>query len=430
MPSDHRPRDPYAALRDRYVRPFALGRMVASMATQFVSVAIGWELYERTNDPWALGLVGVIQVAPALALSLPAGSLSDRFPRRTIGLLAHCLLGLAALGLALVSSLRAPVELVYVLLALSGVGRAFSSPSVNSLLAQLLKPRVYASALPWLVSSSRLGQIGGPAAAGLLIALSGAATPAYLVAALGHFAFAGTLRTFPAIAASRGTARPGLRNIFDGVGFFRRSPIFLSAITLDLFAVLLGGAVALLPIYARDILQAGPVGLGLLRSAPSVGALAAMLAAAHLSPWVRPGRALLLTVAGFGLATVGFGLSHDLLLSLACLACVGAFDSISGVIRDTIGQAITPDRLRGRVAAINGLFTGLSNELGAFESGAVAALFSPVIAVVGGGLGTLMVVALVTLACPALLRLGPVHTLHPLEPGQPAVRPATQGAAS
>jgi hypothetical protein len=404
--------------------------MAAALATQFVSVAVGWELYERTNDPWALGLVGAVQVAPALALTLPAGSLSDRFPRRNIGLLAHGLLALAALGLALVSWLRAPVELIYVLLALSGVGRAFSTPSINPLLAQLLQPRVYASALPWLVSSSRLGQIGGPAAAGLLIALSGAATPAYLVAALGHVIFALTLRTFPAVAPSHGAARPGLRDAFAGIGFFQRSPIFLSAITLDLFAVLLGGAVALLPIYARDVLQVGPVGLGLLRSAPSVGALAAMLVAAHLPPWQRPGRVLLLTVAGFGLATVGFGLSRQLLLSLACLAGVGAFDSISGVIRDTIEQAITPDRLRGRVAAINGLFTGLSNELGAFESGAVAAIFSPLIAVVGGGLGTLLVVALVTLACPALLRLGPIHTLHPLEPNEPAPRPAAQGAAS
>ena len=170
--------------------------------------------------------------------------------------------------------------------------------------------------------------------------------------------------------------------------------------------------------------------MGLLRSAPSVGALAALLVAAHLPPWQRPGRVLLLTVAGFGLATVGFGLSRELLLSLACLACVGAFDSISGVIRDTIEQAITPDRLRGRVAAIDGLFTGLSNELGAFESGAVAAIFSPLIAVVGGGLGTLLVVGLYRLACPALLRLGPIHTLHPLEPHEPAPRPAAQGAVS
>jgi len=423
------PPDALAALRIPFVRDFALGRMAATIGTQFVSVAVGWELYERTGDPWALGLVGVAQVAPALVLTLPAGNLADRFPRRNIAMLAHALAGLAALGLAAVSWLGAAVELVYGLLLLTGVARAFAMPSVGTLLPQLLERRQFANANAWLVSSFQLAAISGPAAAGLLIALSGAATSSYLVAAVGQLLFVGLLTRLPAVAPPPSPAARSARDLFAGVAYIRRQPVFLAAITLDLFAVLLGGAVALLPIFAKDILGVGPLGLGLLRSAPSVGAMATALLATRLRPWERPGRVLLLTVAGFGIATVGFGLSRDLAVSLVCLSFIGAFDAVSMVIRQTLQQVITPDRLRGRVAAVNSLFVGMSNELGAFESGATAALFGPIISVVGGGVGTLVVVAFVALVWPALARIGPLHTLHPLEaePGQPpepAARPA------
>ena len=418
--------DAYAALRIPLVRSFALGRMTAGSAAQFVSVAVGWELYERTGDPWALGLVGVVQVAPALVLMLPAGNAADRFPRRTIGMIAHALLAVAALGLALVSALGLPIELVYALLALSGAGRAFGMPATGSLLAQLLEPKQFAAAFPWLVSSGHFASIAGPALAGLLIAVTGAAAPAYVVAVIGHLAFVGVLATVPKV---RPTPAPGTRklsDLFAGVGFMRRTPIFLAAITLDLFAVLLGGAVALLPVYAKDILMVGPTGLGLLRSAPSIGALLSALAVTRMPPWQRPGRVLLAAVALFGVATIGFGLSRDPALSMFCLFFVGASDSISMVIRGTLQQVVTPDHLRGRVSAVNSLFIGLSNELGAFESGAAAALFGPIIAVVGGGVGTLAVVVAVMLAWPQLTRVGPLHTLRA---EGPAKEQPTEGAA-
>ena len=399
-----------------YVPTFILGRMAGGVAAQFVSIAVGWELYERTGDPWMLGLVGVAQVAPALVLMIPAGNVADRLPRRSVAAAAHLLLALAALGLAVVSWQQLPVELVYVLLALSGAGRAFAQPASNTLLAQLLPPRDFAAAYPWLISSQQLASIGGPAAAGLVLALTRTAGPAYLLSVAAHLVFVAVLLSLPSVRPDTTGQGRGLADIFAGVAFIKRSQIYLAAITLDLFAVLLGGAVALLPMFAKDVLMVGPSGLGLLRSAPSVGALAAALLVTRLPPWQRPGQVLVLAVAGFGLAIVGFGLSRDLLLSLVCLFFTGATDSVSMVIRGTLQQAITPDRLRGRVAAVSSLFIGLSNEIGAFRVGAVAALVGPIASVAGGGVGTLLVVLAVAVAWPALLRIGPLHTLRPEEP--------------
>lgn len=403
-------------LRNPFVRAFAFGRAMTMLASQFVSVAVGWELYERTNAAWALGLVGLAQALPAMLLMLPAGNLADRFPRRNLAMLAYGLTGLAALGLAVVSALRAEVAFVFGLLVLNGVARALAAPAAGALLAQVLRPREFATANAWVVSSTQLASISGPAVAGLLIAASGAATWVYLAAAAGQFVFVGALANMPVGRPPRHAAGRGLRDLFAGVVFMRRSGVFLAAITLDLFAVLLGGAVVLLPIFARDVLEIGPAGLGLLRAAPPLGALVAALLAIRLPPWRQPGRVLLLVVAGFGLATIGFGLSRNVYLSLVCLFCVGACDSISMVIRGTLEQALTPERLRGRVVAVYQLFTAMSNELGAFESGATAALFGPIMSVVGGGFGTLVVVAAVALAWPALARVGPLHTLRAVDP--------------
>jgi predicted MFS family arabinose efflux permease len=310
-------------------------------------------------------------------------------------MISHVVLALSTLGLALVAWRGAPVELIYALLVLSGIGRAFAQPSTTTLLAQLLTPREFQNAYAWLVSSGKLASVAGPAAGGILIAVSGHAVSSYLVATLANLAFVVALLAMPAISPAPGARRPSVGDLFGGIGFIRRTPIFLGATTLDLFGVLLGGAVALLPVYAKDILAVGPAGLGLLRAAPSVGAVAMALIATRLPPWRRPGRVLLIVVAGFGLATVGFGLSRDVVFSLLCLVLTGAFDTVSVMIRGTLEQAITPDRLRGRVSAINYLFIGLSNELGAFESGATAALFGPVASVVGGGIGTIAIVAIV-----------------------------------
>jgi MFS family permease len=405
----------FDAIRNPYLRAFAFGQMASAMAAQFVSVAVGWELWERTGDPWALGLVGLFEVLPVFALMLPAGNAADRFVRRNVSIAAYTLLATACCGLTYVSWRQAPVEIVYGLLMLIGGARAFATPSVESLLPQIVDRRLLASAQGWLISSWQVASISGPALVGFLIAGLGAATWTYLIAAGLELLFVGMLLTFPAVAPRPATGRRTVTELFGGLAFIRRNPIFLAAITLDLFGVLLGGAVALLPIFAKDILEVGPSGLGILRAAPALGALLAALAVSHLPPWQHPGRVLLLVVAGFGLATVGFGLSTNVYLSVACLFLTGAFDSVSMVIRETLQLMLTPDHLRGRVRAVEHMFIGFSNELGAFESGAVAALFGPIISVVSGGIGTVVVVAVVALAWPALARIGPLHTLKPLE---------------
>ena len=423
-------RDAFDALRNPYVRAFALGKVASYMGAQIISVAIGWELYERTGDPWALGLVGLFEVLPVFLLMIPAGNAADRFPRRNVGIVAYSLLSLSALGLTWISWSQAPVELVYGLLVVIGGARSFASPSVESILPQIIDRRQFGNAQAWLVSTGQLSSVSGPAIGGLLIAAFGSATWTYLIAAVLELVFIAMLLTFPAIRPVKAEHQQSVRDLFAGLAFIRRNPVFLAAITLDLFGVLLGGAVALLPIFAKDILQVGPTGLGILRAAPAVGALLTALMMAHLPPWRRPGRVLLLVVAGFGLATVGFGLSTNVYLSLACLFLTGAFDSISMVIRGTLEQMITPDHLRGRVLAVEFMFIGFSNELGAFESGAAAALFGPVIAVVGGGIGTILVVVVVAAVWPVLARLDPLHTLKPLEPDPTVQAPERDNAWS
>jgi MFS family permease len=402
----------FDALRIPIVRNFALGRIVSGLGQQIVSVAVGWELYERTGDPWALGLVGVFTLAPSLLLMLPAGNAADRFPRRNLSIIAAALTGLASVGLAMLSWQQGPVELVFAMLLVFGASRAIAAPAGNTILPQLLEPRQFANVNTWLISCMQLSSVIGPAVGGALIYLSGDALSSYVIAAIFQFMFVGLLSTLPSVAPPKGAKRTP-RDMFGGFAFMWRTPVFLAAITLDLFAVLLGGAVALMPVYAKDILEVGPGGLGLMRAAPGVGAMLSLMLAARLPPWERPGRVLLYVVSGFGLATIGFGLSTSLVLSLVCLFLIGATDSISMVIRQTLMQALTPDQLRGRVASVNFLFVGFSNELGAFESGAVAALFGPVFAVVSGGVGTLLVVLSVALRWPVVLRVPPLHTLRP-----------------
>jgi MFS family permease len=378
-----------------------------------INVAVGWLLYERTGTAWALGLVGAVELAPILFLMVAAGNAADRFPRRNIGIAAHGLLTIAAAGLALVSAQDGPTWVIYALLALVGTARAFSAPAVNTILPQLLAPAEFANANAWLASTYQLASIIGPAAGGLLIAATGGATAAFAAAAVGQAVFVLMLRTMPVRLPSAITGKRSAQDVFAGFRFVRANPLFLAAITLDLFAVLFGGAVALLPIFAKDILQVGPAGLGWLRAAPGIGAMTMALVTTRIQPWPRPGVTLLWVVAGFGVAMIGFGWSRSFALSLVCLFFTGVFDNVSVVIRVTLEQMITPDHLRGRVAAINYVFIGFSNEFGALESGATAALFGPTLSVVGGGFATLMVVLMVHAIWPQLSRIGPLHTLAP-----------------
>ncbi len=407
--------DAFAALRNPHVRALAIARFCGVSGAQILNVAVGWQLYELTGSAWSLGLVGLFELAPVLLFTVPAGNIADRYARRNIAMLAQAAFVIAALCLSAISYFHGPVSAIYASLVLIGVARAFSQSATSTLLPQLVPTSEFVNANAWLSSTFQLAAVSGPAIGGFIIAATGDATANYVTAAMLELIFIIAMIRLPAIKPANHAEKRSFSDLFAGFAFIRKSPIFLAAITLDMFAVLFGGAVVLLPIYAKDVLQVGPDGLGWLRAAPAVGSMMMALVLTRLKPWKRPGRVLLFTVVGFGLATVGFGLSRNFGLSLLCLFLTGAFDSVSVVIRLTIEQMITPDRLRGRVSAINYVFIGFSNEFGSFWNGTTATFFGPVAAVIGGGLGSIAVVIAVTLLWPALARIGPLHTLEPNE---------------
>jgi MFS family permease len=410
--------DPYAALRlPDYRRLLACG-VLASIATQILEAAIGWDLYHRTNSATALGFVGLAEFLPVLLLSLPAGHVADRYNRKVILAGAVLLTALAAGGLAALSFLEGPVPLVFVFAGFVGVFRAFYAPARWALLPAVVPDELLANAVTWNSSAWQVAATLGPALGGAgLAAASGRAGYVY--------ALAGTCALVSAGLATRLRPRPTRRraeemtlgSLLAGLRFVFRTDLILAAMTLDLFAVLLGGATALLPVYASDILGVGPAWYGWLRAAPSLGALVTALAMAHRPPMRQAGPALLGAVAGFGAATVVFGLSRNPALSFAMLALTGALDNVSVVVRGTLVQTLTPDAMRGRVASVNLIFIGSSNELGAFESGVTAGWFGPVVSVVGGGLGAILVVVAVMLQWPAIARLGSLAGLSPSDDG-------------
>jgi MFS family permease len=407
------PHDPYAALRWRDFRLLLAGTPLVVIAEQMIGVTVGWELYQRTNSPMALGLIGLVQIVPVLLLALPAGHIADRFDRKRIVMAAMAGLAVCALGLALLSATSGPLVLVYLCLLGNGVARAFHSPAITSLTAQVVPPEHFSSAATWESGAWQASSIVGPALGGFAIAASGPAL-AYGAAA-GMLMLAVLLSSFlrPRPVA-RSEEQLTLSSLLAGVRFIWNTKVILASISLDMFAVLLGGATALLPIFARDILLVGADGLGWLRAAPAVGALLAALTLAHLPPFRRAGRTLLAVVAGFGLVTIVFGLSRSFVLSLAMLGALGALDNISVVIRSTLLLTRTPDEMRGRVNAVHFVFIGISNELGAFESGIAAALLGAVGAVVAGGIGTILVVGAIALVWPEIRRLGRLNERDPV----------------
>lgn len=401
--------DAFIALRFRDFRLFFMGRVLLFMSFQMQSVAIGWELYDRTGSALVLGTVGLMQFLPILLLTLFSGHLADRRDRKLIVLAMNLLLALCSLGLAILSFIKGPLVLFYGCLLITGIARAFNKPAGDALMWQLIPTHVYTNAATWSSSSFQLASVLGPALGGLVIALQGKATGVYILAAIASllcFTFIALIK--PSKVDYRGEP-PSLAALLAGAVFVWRNQAVLAAITLDLFAVLLGGATALLPIFAKDILHVGPAQLGWMQAAPAIGALFMAVALAHLPPFRRAGSTLLWSVVGFGIVTIIFGLSRWLWLSLLMLVLLGALDNISVVIRQTLVQIRTPDHLRGRVSAINSIFITTSNELGSFESGIVAALFGPVIAVVGGGIGTIAVVIISAYIFPEIRRLGALH---------------------
>lgn len=405
--------DPYAALRFRDFRLLLVGRFVTSLGEQMVSFAIAWELWLRTGSELALGLVGLVQVVPIVVFSLPAGHIADHHNRRRIVMIAQVLLMSCSLSLALLSAIEGPLALIYLSLFGIGLARSFYTPATSTLLPQTVPPEIFTSAATWSSSAWQLAAIIGPAVAGVIVAWLDIVTEIYVFDAVAGLTFLLLVRQIKGRQLALSHTAATRESLAEGLRFIRDTKVILAAITLDMFAVLFGGAVALLPVYATDILKVGSEGLGIMRAAPSIGALLMAVTLAHLPPFQHAGRTLLLAVFGFGLATIVFGLSKIFLLSVGMLFLLGALDNISVVIRATLMLTYTPDEMRGRTSSVNSIFISASNELGSFESGATAALFGPVLAVVGGGIGTLIVVLSIARKWPAMRQLktldAPVH---------------------
>ena len=372
---------------------FWAGRLAGTMGNQMVMVGVGWQMYDLTHSAWNLGLVGLFQFVPALALALVSGHVADRHDRRHIVSMALVLQLLAALALWLATHEGwISRDLILGVSLLLGVARSFQMTATQALTPLLVPQALLARALAFSSSGMQAAIIGGPALGGFLYAAG--ASVVYVACAVLFVLAAGLVWSARYEHKPVPRAPVTMDTLLAGVRFIRAKPVVLGAISLDLFAVLLGGATALLPIFARDILHVGPEGLGLLRGAPAIGALLMSLVLARWTIRRRAGTLLFACVAVFGLTTIVFGVSHWFWLSMVALFINGAVDMVSVVVRQTLVQLDTPDEMRGRVSAVNSIFIGASNQLGEFESGATAALFGPVGAVVLGGAGTLVVVGL------------------------------------
>jgi MFS family permease len=395
-PSIYRPHD---------LHFFVTSRFVATVAIQVQSVAIGWQIYGMTHSTLALGMVGLCQFLPMFLLTLPAGDITDRFNQRRVYSLA-ALLQACCSAMFLVLSLFFPHTAwpFYLVLMLFGAARGFTGPSGSSLLPFLVPQERLTKAMAFSSSVFTTAVISGPALGGFLYALGPAHVYSICIAG-----FVGAALIVTRLGGRRFIPETSQASRYDrvaeGVRFVRSRPVVLGAISLDLFAVLLGGATALLPVYARDILHVGPQGLGVLRSAPAVGSFTSALILTHRPIRRHVGIKMFAVVVGFGAATIAFGLSTNFFLSLFALSMLGVTDMVSVFVRSSLIQLATPDAMRGRVSAVNMLFIGASNELGEFESGVTAALFGTVPAVVLGGLGTLTVVAIWMKLFPPLRRV-------------------------
>jgi MFS family permease len=409
------PHDPYAALRHRDFRLLLFGRFAASFGEQMLSFAVGWDLWLRTHNELALGLVGLVQVIPVILLSLPAGHMADQYNRKRIIFATQVLMAICALGLAAVSATQGPLVLFYICLLGIGIARSFNGPATSTLLPQTVPPSIFTNAATWSSAAWQFAAVFGPTIAGVMVAvlhtgsarlsisdymaysfqitrLTSNVAPIYVIDAITGVIFLITVVMLKGRKLGLARKAATVDSLKEGLHFIWNTKELLAAITLDMFAVLFGGAVTLLPVYATDILHVGPEGLGIMRAAPSIGALIMTFIIASRPPFRQAGKTLLWAVAGFGVATIVFGVSKSFWLSAAMLFALGALDNISVVIRSTLVLARTPDEMRGRTSAVNSIFISTSNELGGFESGLMASLVGPVASVVLGGIGTIIVV--------------------------------------
>ncbi len=407
--------DPYEAFRHRAFRLFASSYVLAVVGSQFLITTVQWDVFQHTKDFMAIGLVGLIGAVPIILFALPAGHVADRFSRKRVLLVTQLLLLIAPTTFAVLHFIYPQGLSLSVTLSLLGINATaltFARPARSSIIPSLLPRAAYPNAFAWMSSLFETASLVGPALAGGLIVFDVAWS--YLLSALCLLAcFTITLFLPPDTRKTQVAHEPGWHALSAGLRFVFHSPLILAAMTLDLFAVLLGGATYLLPVFAEQ-LGVGPVGFGCMRAAPAVGAFAMAVAQAHRPPLPRAGRVLLWSVALFGIATIIFGMSQNFWLSLVMLVLIGASDNISVVIRQTLIQSLTPDAMRGRVAAVNQVFIGASNELGGLESGVTAKYFGPVASVIGGGIGTLLVVLSVAAKWPQIRQLKSLKDLQPL----------------
>jgi MFS family permease len=410
--------DPYAALRVRSYRRFIVSLLTMTVSTQIQGVVVAWQIYDITHDPLSLGLMGLAEALPFVAFALYAGHVADRRNRHRVAVMSLAVLflcSLAFLAFNLVPGFlhRHGAWPFYAVIFVSGIARSFAQPSRQALGAELIDRSLYANAVAWRTSTWQSAAVIGPALGGLIYGFSSARV-AYVTDAL---LMGAAMLLFWSIAyqprAAQASAETIGESLRSGVRFVFGESVLLSALTLDLFSVLLGGAEALLPVFADQILHVGPQGLGILRAAPAAGAVAASVYLAHRPPFKRAGVTLLAAVAAFALCIIGFGLSRSVVLSVALLGISGMADNVSVLIRSTLLQSLTPEHLLGRVSSVNSIFVGSSNEIGAFESGVAAKLLGTVPSVVLGGAASLAVVAIIAWRVPRLRRLGRIDELRP-----------------
>ena len=409
MSADH------SLLRQRAFVQFWIARVSTTVALQMMGVAVGWQIYELTGSALDLGLVGLFQFVPALLLLLVAGHFADRYDRRRIIAAAEVMQAAAVAVLAMgAAGGWMTRELILATVFMIGAGRAFEAPTMSALLPRLVPLPMLSRAVAVSSAAHQAAAIAGPALGGVLYYYAG---PIFAYAAASALYAAASILMLLIRSAPVATTREptDLRMFFAGITFIRHNPIVLGAISLDLFAVLLGGVTALLPIFARDILAVGPDGLGLLRASPGIGALLISVFLARWRPRRRVGHVMFTAVAGFGVATVVFGVSRSFPLSCLALAVLGAMDMVSVVIRQTLVQLHTPDSMRGRVSAVNTLFVGTSNQLGDFRAGVTAALVGAVPSALIGGIGTLLVVLIWMRLFPALLDVASLEAPPPVK---------------
>lgn len=407
------PHDPYAAFRYANYRFYTLGLFFAEIGEQMLRVLVGYEIFQRTHSTLALGFIGFSIWLPIFLFMLPGGAVADRHNRKAIVLTGTFLFGLCAAGLGLSPLFSTPLAPMYGLLFLTGLTRAFNEPARRALLVHMVPREHFTNAITWNSNVNQMGMVAGPALGGMLYALIGFSNSCFVVAALELAVFLGYSAIRHPSAGPQGEPI-GLKSLRDGLGFVWGTQLILATITMDLFVVLFGGATAMLPAYADDVLHCGSVGMGWLQAAIPLGAFLASLLMAHRPPMKKAGRSLLGAVAGFGGAIIVFGVSRWFWLSFLALLAAGALDLVSVIVRNTLVQVLTPDKMRGRVSAVSSIFISSSNELGGFESGVAATLLGLVPSVVMGGAASILVVLAVMRIWPEVAGLGSLEKLSSL----------------